>query len=99
MFIIDAIVYGNPTTYKIKDRDNEPIKTTFYVQELQLIVKPQTYRAEKVIWKIMKGDCELLNVKWKGYPDKFNSYVFQDETELRNISAIVSSNTMNIFCF
>ena len=25
VFIIDAIVYGNPTTYKIKDHDNEPI--------------------------------------------------------------------------
>ena len=30
MLIIDAIVYGNPTTYKIKDQDNEPIKGTFY---------------------------------------------------------------------
>ena len=30
MFIIDAIVYGNPTTYEIKDQDNEPIKGTFY---------------------------------------------------------------------
>ena len=25
-FIIDAIVYDNPTTYKIKDQENEPIK-------------------------------------------------------------------------
>ena len=30
MLIIDAIVYGNPTTYEIKDQDNEPIKGTFY---------------------------------------------------------------------
>ena len=26
MFIIDAIVYGNPNTYKIKDQDNGLIK-------------------------------------------------------------------------
>ena len=25
VFIIDAIVYGNLTTYEIKDQDNEPI--------------------------------------------------------------------------
>ena len=42
VFISDAIVYGNLTTYKIKDQDNEPIKGTFYKQELQLIVEPKT---------------------------------------------------------
>ena len=51
MFIIHAIVYGNPTTYKIKDQDNKSIKGTFYEQELQLIVEPITYRIEKVIRK------------------------------------------------
>ena len=35
VFIIDAIVvYGNSTTYKIKDQDNEPIKETFYKQDV-----------------------------------------------------------------
>ena len=29
VFIIDAIVYVDPTTYKIKDQDNGPIKRTF----------------------------------------------------------------------
>ena len=46
VFIIDAIVYGHPTTYKIKDQENEPIKGTFYEQELQLIVEPKAYRIE-----------------------------------------------------
>ena len=81
VFIIDAIVYGNPTTYKIKDQDNEPMKGTFYEQELQLVVQPKKYRVEKEIRKKKKGDRALLYVKWKGYLDKFNSYVFQDEIE------------------
>ena len=81
MFIIDAIVYGNLTTNKIKDQDNEPIKGIFSEQELQLIVEPKTYRIEKVIRKKKKGDRVLLYVKWKGYSNKFNSYVFQDEIE------------------
>ena len=62
VFIINAIVCSNPTTYKIKDQDNEPIKRTFYVQELQFIVEPKTYRIEKVIRKKKEGDCVLLYV-------------------------------------
>ena len=81
VFIVDAIVYGNPTTYKIKDQSNEAIKGTFYEQELQLIDEPETYRIEKVIKKKKEGNRVLLFVKWKGYPDKFNSYVFQDDIE------------------
>ena len=81
VFIFDAIVYGNPTTYKIKYQDNEPIKETFYEQELQLIVEPKTYHIEKVIRKKKESDRVLLYVEWIGYPDKFNSYVFQDEIE------------------
>ena len=81
VFIIDAVVYGNPTTYKIKDQYNEPMKRTFYEQELQLIVEPKTHRTEKVIQKKKESDRVLLYVKWKGYPDKFISCVFQDEIE------------------
>ena len=51
VFIYDAIVYGNPTIYKIKDQDNEPIKETFYEQELQLLVEPNTCRIKKGIQK------------------------------------------------
>ena len=79
--IIDAMAYDNPTTCKIKYQDNEPIKRTFYEQELQFIVEPKTYRIEKVIQKKKKGDRALLYVKRKDYSDKFNSYMFQDEIE------------------
>ena len=34
VFTVDSIVYGNPTTYKMKDQDNEPMQGTFYEQEL-----------------------------------------------------------------
>ena len=34
MLIINASVYGNFTTYKIKDQYNEPVKGTMYEQEL-----------------------------------------------------------------
>ena len=81
VFINDAIVSGSPTTYKIKDQDNEPVKTTLYEQEHQLIVEPKTYRIGKVIRKKKEGDRVLLYVKWKSFPVKFNSYMFQEEIE------------------
>ena len=45
VFIIDAIVYVDPTTYKIKDQDNGPIKGTFMSKNF--IVEPKTYRIVK----------------------------------------------------
>ena len=81
VFVIDAIVYSNSTSYKIKYQDNEPIKGIFYEHELQLIVEPKTYRIEKVIQKKQEATHVLLYVKWKGCPDKFNRYVFQGEIE------------------
>ena len=63
------------------DQDNENIKGTFYEQELQFIVELKMHRIEKVIQKKNEGEWVSLYVKLKGYPDKFNSYVFQDEIE------------------
>ena len=62
MIITDAINYGNPTTYKIIDQDNKPMKGAFYEQELQLIVEAETYRIDKEIRKKKEGNRLLLNV-------------------------------------
>ena len=51
VFIIDTIVYGNLTTYEIKDQD----KGAFYEQELQLIVEPKMYHIQRVIRKKKEG--------------------------------------------
>ena len=70
VFIIDGIQFTNPITYKIKDLNGEAIKGTFYREELQK-TDQEVYRIEKIIRK--RGDKAL--VKWKGYPDEFNSWV------------------------
>ena len=41
----------------------------------------KTYRIEKAVRKKKEGNRVLVYVKWKGCPDNFNSYVFQDEIE------------------
>ena len=70
VFIIDEIRPTDPITYKIKDLDDEEMKGTFYREKLQ--ETDQTiYRTERVIRKTK----DKALVKWKGYPDGFNSWV------------------------
>ena len=74
IFIINEIQYTNPITgYKIKNLLNgEEIKGSFYESEL-LKAKQDVFRIEKVIRRDYQKKQAL--VKWKGYDDRFNSWV------------------------
>ena len=76
MFVIDKINLAKPITYNIVDLLGEKIEGSFYEKELQK-AKQQTFRIEKVVRRDNKKKKAL--VKWKGYSDKFNSWVdFKD---------------------
>ena len=62
--------------YKLKDDAGKILDGTFYEAELQKVIKEDdVYRVEKILRKRKrKGVVEYL-VKWKGYADKFNSWV------------------------
>ena len=79
IFTIKEIRDTNPVTYKLTDLQGEEIKGTFYEPELQK-TEQQIFRIEKVIKK-EKGKSL---VKWKGYSDKFNSWV--DNEDLIDLS-------------
>ena len=70
IFLIDEILNTNPVTYKLVDLQGEKVTGSFYEQELQK-AKQETFRIEKIIRCDYKKKQAL--VKWKGYPDKFNS--------------------------
>ena len=70
IFTIKEIRETNPITYKLEDLQGEEIEGTFYEPELQK-TKQQIYRIEKII----KKEKGRSFVKWKGYSDKFNSWV------------------------
>ena len=70
IFTITKIQNTNPVTYKLADLQGKEIKGTFYEPELQK-TEQQIFRIEKIIKK-EKGKSL---VKWKGYSDKFNSWV------------------------
>ena len=83
LFIVThCIIVKNFTVYKLKDQNGEPIKGTFYFEELQKVIEPDTYRIERIIRKKRAADGKLLYyVKWKGYSDKFNSYVHAQDLQ------------------
>ena len=75
VFTIAEVKATKPPTYRIQDTRGDPIEGTFYEPELQKSSQ-EVYRIEKVIKKRTKkdGEKEAL-VKWKGYDNKFNSWI------------------------
>lgn len=84
IFVIDSIIRRTPwIVYTLKDLEGEPITGTFYSKELQKVLyDPSTkYKIDKIIQsRRVRGRKEVL-VKWKGYPDKFNSWIPASDLE------------------
>ncbi len=77
LFKVVAVLPTRPPTYRIVDYTNEPIRGTFYAEELQRVKKDASdvFRVEKVIkTRKRNGKIEYL-VRWLGYPSKFDSWV------------------------
>ena len=62
--------------YRLCDLDGEEVKGTFYEPELQLVnySAQGSFEIETVIKKRGRGKKEVL-VKWKDWPEKFNSWI------------------------
>ena len=75
VFTISSVKSTKPPTYSIQDMKGDHIEGSFYEAELQKTAQ-DIYRIEKVIKKrsTKDGNEEAL-VKWKGYDNKFNSWI------------------------
>ena len=69
-FFISKIKNTVPWTYVVSDLNGEEITGSFYEKELQK-TSQEKFRIEKVLKR--KGD--KLYVKWKGYDNRFNSWI------------------------
>jgi len=76
VFSISKVLYTDPPTYKIVDQNGEEIQGSFYENELQM-TRQDIFRIEKVI----KRRGNKLFVKWRGYSDKFNSWINKEDLE------------------
>ena len=77
LFVFGTRLPTSPVTYKLKDLAGDDIKGMFYTDELQFVTKLDDvlFDVERIL-KTRKraGKVEYL-VKWRGYSDKFNSWV------------------------
>ena len=74
VFVVIGIKNTVPWTYVVIDLNGEEITGSFYKKELQKSSQEE-FRIEKVIKR--KGD--KLYVKWKGYDNRFNSWIHKKD--------------------
>ena len=72
LFKIYKIIKSNVITYQLKDMNDEIIKGIFYEKELQ---KTRNTSDEYIIEKVLKTNKNKIYVKFRGYPNKFNSWI------------------------
>ena len=72
LFKIYKINKSNVISYQIKDMNDEIIKGIFYEREL---LKTKNTTGEYIIEKVLKTNKNKIYVKFRGYPNKFNSWV------------------------
>ena len=70
VFVVSKIKNTVPWTYVVSDLNGEEITGSFYEKELQ-----KTNQKEFRIEKILKRKCDKLYVKWKGYNNRFKSWI------------------------
>ena len=70
VFVVSGIKSTVPWTYVVSDLNGEETTGSFYEKELQK-TSQEKFRIEKVLKR--KGD--KLYVKWKGYDNRFNSWI------------------------
>lgn len=76
IFVITVRHPTVPVTYGLQDLLGEDIKGKFYEQELQKVIKgDDVYIVEKIIKTRKRAGKIEYFVKWRSYPDKFNSWV------------------------
>ena len=82
-FVVDSDRSNPRRVYKLKDEAGEEVKGSWYPEEVQPI-KKNRYLIEKILRKrtAKKGEKEVF-VKWKGWPQKFNSWI--PETNIEDV--------------
>lgn len=77
VFTVSDCIRRIPPVYQLKDYDGELIQGSFYEQELQKVnlASDKVYHIEKILKsRVVKGEKQVF-VRWKNWPEKFNSWV------------------------
>lgn len=82
IFVVCGKFARKPPVYTLKDKNGEKIEGIFYEPEIQKIDDQQVYFIVEEVVKTRKRNGKTEHfVKWRGYPENFNSWV----TDLKRI--------------
>jgi len=81
LFKVVGILHTNPRVYNLEDRSGEPIKGSFYEQNLKKTT--ETFTSDGLIESVLakrtvRGQKQLL-VKWLGYNSTFNKWIAESD--------------------
>ena len=68
----------NPTVYYLEDLNGDPITGVLYRDELTPTHLPEFFKIDVLKSKTINGRKKYF-VRWRGYPDSFNSWIDQDQ--------------------
>ena len=87
LFTVVKCIETRPPVYVVKDDHGEIVEGTFYAEELQKVIKKDNiYKIETVLKKRKKGRRVQYLVKWLGYPESFNSWIFKTDLQKHGAS-------------
>ena len=76
IFTVTEALRTVPVTYRLKDYGDEELLGGFYENELQPVAKTdEVFKIEKILKTRRRGGIKEYFVKWRGYPEKFNSWI------------------------
>ena len=70
VFVVSKVKNAVPWAYVVNDLNGEEITGSFYEKELQ-----KTSQEKFGIEKVLKRKGDKLHVKWKGYDNRFDSWI------------------------
>ena len=82
MFTVVKCIETRSPVYLVKDDRGEILEGTFYAEEIQKVIKTDdVYKIEIISKKRKKGRRVQYLVKWLGYPESFNSWIFKHDLQ------------------
>ena len=77
--IVKVISNHTPHRYELEDMAGEAIVGRFAPDEIQKVIKDpdSMWKIDRIIRRVKRRDGINYFVKWRGFPDKFNSFVHE----------------------
>ena len=87
MFTVVKCIETRAPVYLVKDDHGEILEGTCYAEELQKVIKTDDVCKIEPILKKRKKECRVQYVvKWLGYQEYFNSWIFKQDLQKRGVT-------------